>query len=339
MPFLDINSYNNPYYFVFEHHIKYAMPYLADSGAVEILNTADSSDYTGYSSLGATDGYIIADSDYGYYYRIWLENVYTLDPLIRDDKEIYMDIGYTNYDGTDGGSSGTGNAGNMWTWTQTPVRLKIHYVDDPEDENFGRAYVELRHDSPESSLARQMFDTLDSYLPNVVSFNFRAVNSEDVAELNAGGENTDNFFLVGRSTIQEFSLRTCDKTSSPESNAVCLSRRIGFVSGTVDSNNRQTVGYSMSALNCGPCFALTLLFIGRVRTLVTDCSRIDKDFCTLKSHEPSSFRIPLVPADLHSKNTYRGTYRMETEIAWSEVELLIIGRIVRNVHLAVFACY
>ncbi len=196
VPYLDINSLNPSYYFVFEHHIKYAMPYLADSGAVEILNTADSSDYTGYSSLGATDGYIIADSDYGYYYRIWLENVYTLDPLIRDDKEIYMDIGYTNYDGTDGGSSGTGNAGNMWTWTQTPVRLKIHYVDDPEDENFGRAYVELRHDSPESSLARQMFDTLDSYLPNVVSFNFRAVNSEDVAELNAGGENTDNFFLV-----------------------------------------------------------------------------------------------------------------------------------------------
>ncbi len=201
VPFLDINSYNNPYYFVFEHHIKYAMPYLPEVGGVEILNKDGSSDYVDYSYEGAVDGYVIADADYGHYYRIWLEDLYTLDPLIRNDKDILMDIGYTYYSEADGGSSGRDNAGNTWAWTNNPVSLDVHFVDDTQDKNYGRAYIEIMIDSPEGFGAQDMYTTLDSYLPNVVSFRFTAITDRK-PDINPGEENTHDYFLTANNSLR-----------------------------------------------------------------------------------------------------------------------------------------
>ena len=195
VPFLDINSYNNPYYFVFEHHIKYAMPYLPEENGIEILNKDGSADYVDYSYVGATDGYVIADANYGHFYRIWLENLYTTDPLIRNDKDILMDIGYTYYSEADGGSSGRDNAGNVWSWTNNPVSLDVHYVDDPEDENYGRAYIEIMIDSPEGFGAQDMYTTLDTYLPNIVSFRFTAITDRKPI-INPGEANTNDYFYT-----------------------------------------------------------------------------------------------------------------------------------------------
>ena len=196
VPFLDINSLNPSYYFTFQHQIKYAMPTLPEVNGIEILNKDGSSDYVDYTYVGAVDGYVIDDANYGYYYRIWLDNLYTTDPLIRNDKVINMEIGYTTYSDEDGGSSGRGNAGNVWTW-QGSAQFEIHYVDDPEDENYQRAYIELMYDSPEAGAGGEggLYAMLDAALPNIVSFRFTAV-TDAKPTINVGEDNTYDSFLT-----------------------------------------------------------------------------------------------------------------------------------------------
>ena len=87
----------------------------------------------------------------------------------------------------------------------------------------------------------------------------------------------------------------------------------------------------------GPCFTLALLFILRIILGVADGCRIDEDFCSLEGHQSRCFWIPLVPADEHAELAHGSLNRLETEVARSEVELLIVGWVIRNVHLAVFA--
>ena len=94
----------------------------------------------------------------------------------------------------------------------------------------------------------------------------------------------------------------------------------------------------MSALHRCPCFSLTFLLFLRVRRLVTDCRRINQQFCSTQSHESSTLRVPLVPTHLHTQAPHRCMDRLETQITWSEIEFLVIRRVVRNMHLAIFAC-
>ena len=191
--FLDMNVLNPSIYFVFRHNIQYAEPTVS---YIEIFNKDGSSDYVNYSSLGKTDGYIIATSDSGYYYKIWLDNVYTTDPLIRNDKVIEMSLGYTFYDENDGGSSGTGSQGNEWQWT-TPVRFVIHYVDDPESVDYGKAYILLAVDSQEAG-ASEMFTMLDERLPNYITIRLQAVTNANRI-VNDGGLNTQGEYLRANS--------------------------------------------------------------------------------------------------------------------------------------------
>ncbi len=59
----------------------------------------------------------------------------------------------------------------------------------------------------------------------------------------------------------------------------------------------------------------------------------------MERHEPCSFGIPLVPAYEHSESPYGGVDRVEAEVAGSEVELLIVSRVIGDVHFSVFAGY
>lgn len=178
IPYLDMNVLNPSTYFTFRHNIQYAEPTI---DFIEILNKDGSSDYVNLDGSrktdGATDGYVIADSDSGYYYRIWLKNVYTKDVIIRNDKLIEMALGYTHFDTNDGGSSGTGASGNEWVWSDA-VRFVIHYIDDTNDPRYGMSYIELAVDSPEAG-AGNMFTTLDERLPNLVTFRIQAVTNTD----------------------------------------------------------------------------------------------------------------------------------------------------------------
>ena len=126
---------------------------------------------------------------------------------------------------------------------------------------------------------------------------------------------------------------------APEGDAIGLARRVGFPAAAVDGNHRQAIGNGMSALYGLPSSELTCFLLVGIRAFPTDGSRVDEQFCALQSHETRSFRIPLIPAHLHAQHTHARRDRVEAEVAWSEVELLVIGRVIGDVHLAIFACY
>ena len=55
-------------------------------------------------------------------------------------------------------------------------------------------------------------------------------------------------FLVFGGAIEHFTLRAGNEGTAPKLDAVSLSARIGLVSGAIDCNDGQTVGYGMAAL-------------------------------------------------------------------------------------------
>lgn len=211
LPFLDINSLNLSCYFKFQHKIKYAMPSLPSENGIEIVNGDGTSDYVGYSTIDLgngvyqylTDGYIVATSGYDYYYRIWLNDLYTLDPLIRSDKEIQVTVGATNYDETTGGSGNYGDYNNVnWAIYDTAVNLIVHYVDENNTElspefiaaHRGQAYLEIRADGIEDGVGA-MYSWMDEWLPNIFTFTFSAVTSAS-PKINTGETNATNSFIT-----------------------------------------------------------------------------------------------------------------------------------------------
>ena len=109
------------------------------------------------------------------------------------------------------------------------------------------------------------------------------------------------------------------------------------MSHTVHCHHGKTVGYGMPTLHGGPCFALALLLLGCVAAFIAYCGGVDEQFGSCESHEACCFRIPLVPADKYAEASHAGVDGVEPDVAWREVEFLIVGGVVGYVHLAVFA--
>lgn len=93
----------------------------------------------------------------------------------------------------------------------------------------------------------------------------------------------------------------------------------------------------MTALHGCPCLALTLLLVLGVRRCIAYCCRIDEQFGALQSHQSRCLGVPLVPAYEHAELAHAGLNRAEAEVARCEVELLVVGRVVGDVHLAILA--
>ena len=95
----------------------------------------------------------------------------------------------------------------------------------------------------------------------------------------------------------------------------------------------------MATLHRPPGVELPTLFVARIGMLPTDGGGIDKQIRTTKGHQSSGLRVPLIPANQYAKTTHGGRYGPEVEVAGREVELLVVRRIVRDVHFAVPPCY
>src|SRR5262245_48199288 len=64
-------------------------------------------------------------------------------------------------------------------------------------------------------------------------------------------------------------------------------------------------------------------------------SGIREDVRSLQRRQPRAFGVPLIPADECANAAVLSVKSFEAEIARREVELLVVQRIVGNVHLAV----
>src|SRR5687768_12093032 len=139
-------------------------------------------------------------------------------------------------------------------------------------------------------------------------------------------------FLLGRH-FHNVSSRIAHETRAPEFNAP---RVLTFVSHSVYGCNKNAVGDGVTSLNCLPGRELrisVLLFLGGVPA---DGSGIKEYLGAGKSCQARSLRIPLIPANQNADAPVMGVPGPKSQISRREVKLLVIERIVRDVHLAVF---
>ena len=110
-----------------------------------------------------------------------------------------------------------------------------------------------------------------------------------------------------------------------------------FVADPVDGQHVDAVGDGMGALHGLPGVGLGLAELGLLGRVPADGGGIEEDLGPLKRRQAGGLGIPLVPADERAERGGLGGERLEAEVAGGEVELLVVERIVGDVHLAVEA--
>src|SRR5579864_560788 len=150
-----------------------------------------------------------------------------------------------------------------------------------------------------------------------------------------------DFFLVVRRLNDDPSKGVAEKRSAPEFQALALGAIAAdiakLVANPVDHADKHAVGDGMGALNCPPCVMLHSSELSFLVRVPADSRGIKENICALQSGQTRAFRIPLVPADEGAHASILGIKGLEAKIARSEVEFLVIKRIVRDVHLTIEA--
>ena len=97
------------------------------------------------------------------------------------------------------------------------------------------------------------------------------------------------------------------------------------------------VGDGMRALDGPPCVVLRGAKLVFLRRVPADGRGIKQHLRALQRREPRAFGIPLIPADQRAHAAKRRVHGLKAKIARRKVILLVIERIVGDVHLAVDA--
>src|ERR1035441_9207041 len=148
-----------------------------------------------------------------------------------------------------------------------------------------------------------------------------------------------NFLLVVQCLSQYAAEGIAEKRSAPEFKALA---RCGvptnvarFKADAINDAHINAVGNRMRALNRPPGIMLRHAKLGLLRWMPSDSGRVKQNARTLQSRQPRTFRIPLVPANQRSDSSRVRIESLEAEIARSEVKLLVVERVVGDVHLAI----
>ncbi len=210
---LDINALNPSIYFRLQHRVEFQKPMISK---IEIFDGENSGDVSGscvgvYDSnddgtVVVTDGYITANNQGEYIYRIWLNNVYNTDPAYRADKNIVIAVQALKYDGFGKLSDSTDSTSSTY---------RVTYVQDSETSTW-LAYVDISAKIDENVTGEGIFSWINRQLPNTLVFSALAVqktetnntqNADDSATQtiegsNVGGANSENeFYLTGTTVI------------------------------------------------------------------------------------------------------------------------------------------
>src|SRR5712671_1671170 len=82
---------------------------------------------------------------------------------------------------------------------------------------------------------------------------------------------------------------------------------------------------------------LLAAIFGLLGRMPADGGGIKKNFRALHGREARGFRIPLVPANQNANFAVAGLPRSEAEVPGREIKLLVIERVVGNMHFSVRA--
>ncbi len=126
------------------------------------------------------------------------------------------------------------------------------------------------------------------------------------------------------------------KERSPELDARAAAFR-RLVPDAVDRGDVEPVGDRVAALHGDPGVALGRAVLGLLVRMPADGGGIEEDFGAGERRQACPLRIPLVPADERGDAPGARVERGEAQVARREIELLVVGRVVGDVHLAVEA--
>ena len=122
---------------------------------------------------------------------------------------------------------------------------------------------------------------------------------------------------------------------APELDAVAADRPLD--PDAVHRGDEAAVGHRVRALDGLPREVLVGAELLLLRRMPADRRGEEEDLRAVHRGEARAFRIPLVPADEHADAAEPRGPRLEPEVARREIELLVVQRVVRDVHLAVDA--
>src|SRR5690606_26181888 len=97
------------------------------------------------------------------------------------------------------------------------------------------------------------------------------------------------------------------------------------------------VGHGVASLDDFPGAVLVRAILLLLAWMPANRRRIEKDFRSLHRGKPRPLRVPLVPAHENADSPELRVPRLEPGVTRREVELLVVKRIVGNVHLAINA--
>src|ERR1019366_9476545 len=133
--------------------------------------------------------------------------------------------------------------------------------------------------------------------------------------------------------------RITKKRSAPELEPLAKRRLApnvaSFEANAIHDRHINAVRDRVSPLDRPPGIVLGHAELRLLCRMPSNCRRIEEYLRSLQCRQPCSLRIPLIPADQRPDSPRTGVERAESQVPGSEVELFVIQRIVRNVHLAV----
>ena len=141
------------------------------------------------------------------------------------------------------------------------------------------------------------------------------------------------------SLSREASAITCPNgsaTNEEPQNSRPLIRR-AFEAHAIHRGDENAVGDGVGALDGAPGIELRRAEFRLLRGMPADGRGIEKNIRAAQAREARAFGIPLVPADQHADPAVARVEVGEAQIAGREIKLLVVERIVGDVHLAVEA--
>ena len=129
--------------------------------------------------------------------------------------------------------------------------------------------------------------------------------------------------------------RASTRPNGSATNEAPQNSQVAFVPNTVSDCNKHAVSQRVAALDQLPRLVLRRAELRLLRRVPADRGGIEQDLGALESGEPRGFGEPLVPAHQHADLCPPHREALEPEIAGGEVVLLVVERVVGDVHLAV----
>src|SRR5262245_10200831 len=148
-------------------------------------------------------------------------------------------------------------------------------------------------------------------------------------------ERSDEYrFRIGRCLGEDHAEGIGEERMPPELETGTLAVEL-LESDAVHRGDVAAVGDRMAALDGAPRVELLRSVLCLLRGMPPDRRGIAEHGGALQRRQPRTLGIPLVPADERADASRGGVERLEAEVAGGEIELLVVGGIVGDVHLAV----